>query len=111
MAAAEAAATAAATGVAVTGLEEAEATTSKAVLSERAGKGIPEVASVPSEPLPLVFGEGAKKPLCSFRHYCGPDIYDGMMQISDPDHFQIHWHIEGPNKDGDIRQDYARVVD
>ena len=31
------------------------------------------------------------------------------MQIADADHFQIHWHIEGPSKDGDIRQDYTRV--
>mmetsp|Transcript_37410 Transcript_37410/g.64567 ORF Transcript_37410/g.64567 Transcript_37410/m.64567 type:complete len:113 (-) Transcript_37410:24-362(-) len=94
----------------VVGGDTTEKPMSQEVLSERAGNGIPEVPSVPSDPLPLDLGEGVKRPLCSFRHYCGPDIYDGMMRIADPDHFQIHWHIEGPNKDGDIRQDYARVT-
>lgn len=46
---------------------------------------------------------------CAFVHPCGDDMYFGGFRIVSEDLFEIAWHIEGPNKDGDIVQVYERA--
>ena len=47
---------------------------------------------------------------CSFDHLCVQDLYQGQWKITGDDTFEIRWHVFGPTKDGDIVQEYVRLV-
>lgn len=44
----------------------------------------------------------------SFVHYCGNDVYEGSMTLSDARAFEIEWQIHGPKKALQIRTQYTR---
>lgn len=45
---------------------------------------------------------------CSFDHMCVKDFYTGRMVLHDWRSFSIYWHVEGPQKLGDVTQTFER---
>merc|ERR1719487_2993078 len=44
-----------------------------------------------------------------FEHLCIRDLYKGELGISGPDAFAWSWRIEGPEKDGHLSAEFARL--
>jgi hypothetical protein len=48
--------------------------------------------------------------LACFQHPCGADLYQGQLLVGGKNCFIIKWKVKGPNKDGNIIQEYTREV-
>lgn len=42
-------------------------------------------------------------------HSCGADLYTAEYRIVDDDHWQLRWHVNGPNKTLELATTYARL--
>merc|ERR1711862_59566 len=55
----------------------------------------------------IIANEGARS---RFEHLCVDDLYRGSFRVRCSDHFDWHWSVKGPTKDGDIKSTYLRLL-